>query len=511
MNAQPSALPEPHRPQWRSRWGFLLAAAGSAIGLGSIWRFAYVCYENGGGAFLIAYFVALATAGIPLMILEYGLGHQMRGSAPLSFAKVSPAWEWLGWWMVVFVMFGIVLYYAVVIAWCVCYLGFSVTQAWGADPNAFFFQQFLGVTAGPQALGDIQSPILLALVIVWAVNWLIVFFGVEHGIERANKLFMPLLVVLLLALIGWNMTLPGAMEGMRTFLRPDFSKLSQPKVWIDAYSQIFFTLSLGFGIMVAYASYLPRKADITQDAWITSLADTAVSIVAGLAVFGTLGYMASTTATPFERVVDHGIGLAFVAYPKAISLLPSFQSVFGVLFFLALTVAGIASAISILEAFTAAVTDKFQYPRKVVVTVLSVLGFVGGLLFTTGGGLAWLDIVDHFLSHYGLFIACGLQCVLVGWIFGANRLRQHVNSVSSTQVGRLLDVSIKYVVPGVLLYLLASDAWKDLHQPYGGYPWMALVLLGRDWLLATLIAALFIALRPWRGAARQPDRSAPSA
>jgi len=496
---QPTAgTGEPHRAQWKSQWGFLLAAVGSAIGLGSIWRFAYVCYENGGGAYLIPYLVALVSAGIPLMILEYGIGHQMRGSAPMSFARIRPQWEWLGWWMVMFVMFGIVLYYAVVIAWCLCYFWFSLNLAWGGDPNTFFFQQFLGMTAGPHAIGDIRSPILLALVVVWALNWLVVFFGIDRGIERANKIFMPLLIGLILALTAWNFTLPGAREGMLRFLRPDFSRLADPKVWIDAYSQIFFTLSLGFGIMIAYASYLPRKADITQSAWVTALVDTAVSLLAGLAVFGTLGYMADATGKPFEQVVQHGIGLAFVAYPQAISLLPSFRSLFGALFFLALAVAGIASSISILEAFSAAVIDKFRYPRKVVVTVLSVLGFLGGIVFATGGGLAWLDIVDHFLSHYGLFIACALQCVLVGWIYGARRLREHVNAVSRMRIGRLFDWSIRYLVPAMLMVLLVTDLLKDLREPYGRYPWLALVLIGRDWLLVTLLLALLLAGRAWR-------------
>lgn len=498
MTSTTAQTMEPHRAQWKTTRGFLLAAVGSAIGLGSIWRFAYVCYENGGGAYLIPYFVALVTAGVPLMILEYGIGHLMRGSAPMSFAKIDPHWEWLGWWTVIFVMFGIVLYYAVVIAWCVCYLWFSLNLSWGADPNTFFFQQFLGATAGPHVIGDIRSPILLGLVVVWALNWVIVFFGVEHGIEKANKVFMPALIILILAMVAWNLTLPGAREGMGRFLKPDFSRLGDPKVWIDAYSQIFFTLSLGFGIMVAYASYLPRKADIHRDAWITSLVDTAVSLVAGLAVFGTLGYMAAQTGKPLEHLVQHGIGLAFVAYPQAIMLLPSFQGLFGVLFFLTLTVAGIASSISILEAFCAAVMDKFHYPRRPVVTVLSVLGFLGGLVFATGGGLAWLDIVDHFLSHYGLFIACILQCVLVGWVFGAHRLREHVNSVSSWKIGRGFDASIKYVIPAALLVLFVSDLVKDIRQPYGGYPWTALLLIGRDWLLITLIAALFVAMRPWR-------------
>lgn len=495
-----TSLPkEPQRAQWNTRWGFLAAAIGSAVGLGSIWRFAYVVYENGGGAYLIPYFVALATAGVPLMILEYGIGHRMRGSAPLCFAKVSPRWEWLGWWTVLFVMFGINAYYAVVIAWCVCYFAFSFTLAWGNDPNGFFFQQFLGSTPGPQHLGGIRTPILLSLALVWVVNWVITFFGVEKGIEKANKIFMPLLFMLILILVGWTLTLPGATEeGIIRYLKPDFSRLWEAKVWIDAYSQIFFTLSLGFGIMITYASYLPRDSDINFNACVTSIVDTLVSLVAGLAIFGTLGYMSAQTGKPFEQVVSHGIGLAFVAYPQAISLLPSFPHLFGVLFFLTLTVAGIASSISILEAFNAAIMDKFHYPRKSVVTVLSILGFLGGIIFTTGGGLAWLDIVDHFLSHYGLFVACILQCIVLGWIFRLSDLREHVNRVSPIKVGRLFEISIKYLIPIVLTVLLMNDLVADVRRPYGGYPWIMLLLIGPGWLIGTWIAARFAARRPWR-------------
>jgi len=392
----------------------------------------------------------------------------------------------------------------VVIAWCVSYLWFSLNLAWGADPNAFFFKQYLGATEGPHVIGDVRSPILLALILVWAVNWLIVFFGVEQGIERANKIFMPLLLVLILILVGWTATLPGSREGITLYLKPDFSRLTDLKVWIDAYSQIFFTLSLGFGIMVAYASYLPPNADINLNAWLTSLVDTAVSIVAGLAVFGTLGYMAAQTGKPFQEIVQHGIGLAFVAYPQAIGLLPSLPQLFGALFFLTLTVAGIASSISILEAFSAALIDKFHYPRRAIVSVLSVLGFLGGIIFTTGGGLAWLDIVDHFLSHYGLFIAAILQCILIGWVYGASRLREHANAVSLFKVGWLFDFSIKYLIPVVLAVLLFNDLISDIRQPYGGYPWIALLLIGRDWLLLTLIIAFIMASRPWR---KPPSRS----
>ena len=502
MSREVPPVMEPHRAQWKTQLGFLFAAIGSAIGLGSIWRFAYVCYENGGSAYLIPYTVALVTAGIPLMILEYGIGHRMRGSAPMAFAKIHANWEWLGWWTVIFVMFGIVLYYAVVIAWCVSFLIYALTLAWGADPNAFFFQQYLGLTAGPQVLGDVRLPILGSLVVVWLISWVIVFFGVERGLERANKIFMPLLFFLTLALVIWTLTLPGSGEGVaRYLLRPDFSKLANPKVWVDAYAQTFFTLSLGFGIMIAYASYLPRKSDINGAAVITCVVDTVYSLVAGLAVFGTLGYMAHATGKPFEEVVQKSIGLAFVAYPQAISLLPTFGKLFGVLFFLALVVAGIASAISILEAFTAAVIDKFHYTRQAVVTAISIAGFLGSVIFTTGGGMFWLDIADHFLSEYGLFFACILQCVLVGWIFKAKRLRDYVNELSGWKVGRWWDWSICYLIPGVLLVLLVSNIVKEFTAPYyGGYPLLAIVLIGWNWLVVTLVAALFVAMRPWRKA-----------
>ncbi|HEX9780376.1 MAG TPA: sodium-dependent transporter [bacterium] len=497
MNAHATDM-EPHRAQWKTQAGFLLAAVGSAVGLGNIWRFSYVSYENGGGAFLIPYCVALLTAGIPLMILEFGLGHRMRGSAPMSFAKLNPHWEWLGWWMVTFVMFGIALFYSVIVAWCVNYLVFAADLAWGTDPNAFFFQEFLGASGGPQAIGDVQSPILLALLVVWVINWLVVFFGVQHGIEQANKVFMPLLIVLMAVLVVWTMTLPGAGDGLARYLKPDFSRLWEPLVWRAAYAQVFFSLSLGFGIMIAYASYLPRKSNISVNAAITCLADTSFAIFAGLAVFGTLGYMANQTGVPFEQVVTKGLGLAFVAYPQAISLLPSFARLFGVLFFFALIVAGVSSLVSILEAFTSSVIDKFHYPRRIVVTVLSVLGLLGGACFTTGAGLYWIDIVDHALSEYGLFLACVLQALFVGWGFRISRIREHVNGVSSWRIGRWWDWCIRFVLPAVLLWLLIGGIVQEVREPYGGYPWLALVLLGRDWLLVTLIVALFVAARPWR-------------
>src|SRR3989338_3196903 len=284
---------EPHhpRPQWRSRTGFILAALGSAVGLGNIWRFSYLCYKNGGGAFLVPYVIALFAVGIPLMILELGIGHKMRGSSPMSLAKVDRHWEWVGWWAVVCAMYGIMLYYAVIISWCLSYVFFSFNLSWGSDPNDFFFNKFLQVSSGPLDFGDIRSSIIFALIGVWVLSWLIVFFGVQKGVERANKIFMPLLFLLIAILVVWSVNLEGAAKGLAVYLKPDFSLLTSPQIWIDAFSQIFFTLSLAFGIMIAYASYLPRKADLIKDAVVISVGDCLFSFIAGFAVFGTLGYM----------------------------------------------------------------------------------------------------------------------------------------------------------------------------------------------------------------------------
>ncbi len=485
------------REQWKSQSGFLLAAVGSAIGLGNIWRFSYMAYDNGGGAFLIPYLVALLTAGIPLLILEFGVGHERIGSAPLAYAKIKKNWEWLGWWAVTFVMFGVVLYYIVVIAWCLNFFVLSFNLGWGNDPNSFFFKDFLSVSKGPFEIGQIRAPIFAALAIIWFLNWLICYRGVQRGIELASKIFMPLLFFLTAVLVFWSLTLDGAMEGMRAYLTPDFSKLSSPKVWIDAYSQIFFTLSLGFGIMIAYASYLPEKSNISRNAILTGLINSGYSLFAGVAVFSVLGFMATSYGKPVSEVVSQSIGLAFVAYPKALSLIPG-GNLFGAIFFFCLVVAGLSSSISIIEAFTSAMVDKFGVRRKPFITVVSILGLLGSTVFTTQAGLLWLDIVDHFLTHYGLVLVGILECILVGWLFGSRVLRNHINEISSIKLGIWWEMLIKYFIPIVLGIILVGDLCKELSKPYGGYSWTALILIGWDWVLLTLIVAFIIAARSWK-------------
>ncbi|MHC4356645.1 MAG: sodium-dependent transporter, partial [Planctomycetota bacterium] len=290
------------RSKWGTNLGFLLAAIGSAIGLGNIWRFPYVAYENGGGAFLIPYFVALFTAGIPILMLEFALGHHKEASAPKAFRHIDAKWEWLGWWAVLFVMFGIQLYYIVIIGWCGNYMLFSLTQAWGDDPNLFFFTKFLQVPFDQAAdapdvtkvwaIAGLRWPIAIAVSVIWLINWAIAYGGVQRGIERAAKVLMPMLFVITLVIIGWALTLEGAGKGISHYVTPKWDKIADLNVWIAAYGQIFFSLSLGFGIMIAYSSYLSRDANIFKNSLIVGFSNSTYEVLAGFGVFSILGYMA---------------------------------------------------------------------------------------------------------------------------------------------------------------------------------------------------------------------------
>ena len=498
-----------NRSSWKTNLGFLLASIGSAIGLGNIWRFSYMAHQYGGGAFLVPYLVALVVAGIPIMILEYGVGHHEKASSPLSFVRINRRFECLGWWMPVVAMFGIMLYYSVVIGWCVNYLVYSFSLAWGPDTQTFFFSNFLQLTDSAGILGGIRLPILFTTMLVWLVCWFICFRDIHHGIEKASLIFMPVLFLLTIVIVGWTVSLDGASEAIfGQYLHADWQKINlfatDPQVrsaagnvWAAAFGQIFFTLSLGFGIMITYASYLPEKSDISKNAFITCIVNCLYSLVAGFAVFGIVGFMAKSQGVGFEEAIKGGPQLAFVVYPKAISLLPGFNVLFGIIFFSMLVIAGLTSGVSLIEAFTCSITDKFDWPRRTVATWVCVIGFLGSIIFTTKGGLYVLDIADHFITNYALVLGGLLECIVVGWILKATVLRNHINRFG-LGIHRTWSFFIKYTTPAVLIYLLYLSSTGDLSKNYGGYASIPLLLYGIGWLLLCLAAALVLTFFRWK-------------
>jgi NSS family neurotransmitter:Na+ symporter len=482
------------RDRWDSRAGFVLAAVGSAVGLGNVWRFPYICYKNGGGAFLIPYFVALLTAGIPLLILEYALGHRMQAGAPKSFENVSKKSGFIGWWAV-FAGFGIVTYYAVIMAWCFGYLIHALSVAWGADAEHFFINTFLQRSSGPGVLGSIRWPVLAGL----AATWISILLIIHKGVKSVGKVVLvtvPLPVLLLIIMVIRGVTLPGAAEGLRYYLTPNFEALTDPNVWLAAYGQIFFTLTIGFGVMVAYASYLPKKSDIANNAFITGLVNCGTSFLAGFAVFSTLGYLANVTGKGVEDVVSSGLSLAFITYPTMIRLLPFAAPIFGIIFFLMLLTLGIDSAFSLVEAAVAAGQDRWKISRKAINLFTCGLAFLAGLIFCTKAGLFWLDIVDHFINNFGLVLIGLFECLAIGYVFGAKKMRDYINSVSEIRLGPWWDWLIKVIVPIILVITVIMSTVNLLRVPYGNYPQWALVIGG--WGVALLILALaLLANRRW--------------
>lgn len=486
-----------NRSQWGNRTGFILAAVGSAVGLGNIWRYSYVAFKNGGGAFLIPYFVALLTAGIPLVMLEFALGHKMRGSAPLSFKKINDRFEWVGW-LSIMVTFIVTVYYVVIIGWCLNYIFFSANQSWGQDAGAFFFNNFLHITEGVDVVGGIIPAAAIAIAIIWAINFIIVYFGIKNGIEKAGKIIMPILAICTIVIVIRALTLPGAIIGVNQYLAPDFSKLLNHEVWLAAYGQIFYDLSIAFGILIAYSSYLPKKSDIANSAFIMSFANCGFSFLIGMGVFGVLGFMSQASGKPFDEIVKAGISLAFVAFPSAIAQMPFGAKLFGIAFFVCLVVAGLSSSISLIEAVVSSIIDKFNVSRKKAVIFVCGTGFLGSLLFTGGNGLYVLDIIDAFINNYGLIAAGLLEAIILGWVYKAENLREHINEVSDFKIGKWWDICIKYLIPAILLTITSLNIYKDLTKPYEGYPIKALLLLGVGSIIVSFVGAFALKSFRWQ-------------
>ncbi|WP_182524167.1 sodium-dependent transporter [Nocardioides dongkuii] len=477
---------EARRGAFSSRRVFILAAIGSAVGLGNIWRFPYVAYENGGGAFVIPYLIALLTAGLPFLFVDYALGHKHRGSAPLSFARESPRTEVLGWWQVA-ICFVIAVYYAAIIGWALRYTFFSVDKAWGSDPGGFFSGDFLQ-TSAPGVTADVVVGVLVPLLIVWAAVLLIMGLGVQKGIGATSVVFIPLLVLAFGFLVVRSLFLPGAADGLDALFTPDWGALTDASVWAAAFGQIFFSLSIGFGIMITYASYVGRRTDMTGSGLVVGFANSGFELLAGIGVFAALGFMAQANGTAVDEVVQSGIGLAFVAFPAIISEAAG-GSVIGVLFFGSLVIAGLTSLVSVLEVVVSAVRDKFDLQRVTAVLVVGVPATaLSVVLFSTTSGLHVLDIVDFFINRFGILFVAVVAMVVLAWgVRALPGLATHLNHHGSIRLSRGWIVLVSVVAPLALGFVLLRDFLDTLEKPYGDYPAWMLNVFG--WGSAALVLA----------------------
>ncbi|WP_434810233.1 sodium-dependent transporter [Microbacterium sp. bgisy189] len=508
--SQTNAAPPQAREQWTGQVGFILSAIGSAVGLGNIWRFPGVAYENGGGAFLIPYLVALLTAGIPILFLDYAIGHRFRGSAPTAFRRLGgPRGRWLeslGWFQVA-IAFVIGLYYTAVIAWALSFFVFSFDLRWGDDPEAFFLKDYLQVSDPGLSMTFVPS-VLIPLALVWIATIIVLALGVAKGLQRVNVIALPVLLIAFVALVVRALFLDGAADGLNALFTPDFSALADPNVWIAAYSQIFFSLSIAFGIMVTYASYRKRRSNLTTPGLVVAFSNSSFEILAGIGVFATLGFFA------FEQGVEvselDGIAgpiLSFVTFPAIVSEMPG-GTIFGVLFFGALALAGFTSLVSVLQVVSAAVQEKFGLtPRSAALiigggsAVLSILGF------STTTGLITLDTVDQWANNIGIVASAILVTILVIWVFRrGEELRSHLNRLSTFRVGRVWVLLLAVVAPIVLGYMLIQRIITLVVDGYEGYPADYLLYFGWGTVVFLVIAAAVMTFLPWR---RKPDDFTP--
>ena len=466
------------RENWSSRTGFILAAVGSAVGLGNIWRFPYVAYDNGGGAFMVPYLIALLTAGIPLLFLDYLIGHKYRAAAPRAYKKFSPSGQFVGWWQTL-VSFVIAIYYAAVIVWAGSYMLFSFGQKWGEDTTTFFVTDFVKHTG---ELTSVFVPqMFIGLVIVWAIAILIMFGGIRKGVELANKICLPLLIVLFGIMVFKAVTLPGAVVGINAFFEPNWVKMQDPNVWLAAYGHVFFSLSVGFGIMVTYASYLKKNTNLTGAGLVVGFANSSFELIAGIGIFAAIGFMAMSTGQDVAEVASGGVGLAFFVFPKIISTMGASGDFVGFLFFGSLVIAGISSLISILEVPISAFQDKFDWSRKKAVAMIcGVCALISIGAFSTGSSLVLVDVIDHFANNIGIVAGGLMSIVLVTW-FNRNKipgLLAHINSISSLKLGGAWIFMLTVITPAVLTIALGLKFIDLVKTPYEGYSSTILLLFG---------------------------------
>lgn len=457
---------------WSSKWVFILAAIGAAAGLGNLWRFPYMVYENGGGAFLFAYLLILLAMGIPLVIMEVALGQRSKSDVVETFAKIGKGFGRFIGWLIVMVVITLVGYYGAIIAWGFDFLIQSPSLGWGNDAQQFFHKNILQLTEGPETWGGFSKPVIYGLLATYIAVYFSIFKGLK-SLGNVVKWTVPLPFILLFILLLNTLTLDGAKQGFAYFLIPDWSQLGNLDLWKDAVSQAFFSMNIGLGATIMYASYNKSKERIVQSGLLVALGDSLVSLVAGFAMFGTLGWMAHSQGVAIADVVQSGPTLAFVTFPTALAQLPFSPGFFATIFFLSILTLAIDSMFALVELVVSNIKGQFKKLKKVsqsnMTAVICLLLFLWSLAFAGGNGLYRLDITDHYLFAHVFYWGLIGQTLLIGWCLPIEKLREYINSTSTFKMGFYFDWLIKYVAPLIFIYLYASSLPGELNKNYGDY------------------------------------------
>jgi len=430
------------RDSFGSKFGIIAAAAGSAVGLGNIWKFPYVAGQNGGGAFLVVYLLFIIAIGVPVMLSEFSIGRKAQRNAIGSFKKLAPGTPWyLVGVMGVAAAFLILSFYSAVAGWTLEYISKSVVNAFAGKNETELVNMFGNFISGT------WMPLFWQMVFMGLTAW-IVAAGVKKGIEKYTKVLMPLLVLMIIILCIRSLTLPGASEGLAFLFKPDFSKLTADAV-LSALGQAFFSLSLGMGTLITYGSYIGKNDNLSSTAVQVSAADTIIAIMAGIAIFPAV----------FAFGIDpgEGPGLVFITLPNIFQQMPG-GYFFAIIFFVLLAVAALTSSISVLEVVVAYFVEELNLTRRratIFATVMiSILGVFCTLSFGITSevrifGLVFFDLMDYTASNLLLPLGGFFIVMFVGWYLGSGPSRRELSNEGALKLAYfpVFMFLVKFVAP----------------------------------------------------------------
>ena len=478
--------------EWSSNLSFILAMIGSAVGLGNIWRYPYVLYSNGGGAFYIPYLTAILVLAIPFLILEYGVGYNFRSSFAKGITNINPEFQFFGWFLPV-VIFIMTIYYSTIIGWDGIYIILSFFKGWGSNPNAFLTNNVLHASSN---LGDVTTfvPLVgISMLVCWFIVWSISHKKVSSGLSNVSKVVIPLLFAIMIFIVGFSLTLPGANLGLNELFKPDWSLLSNFSIWMAAFGQIFFSLSLGMGAAFTFASYTKSDIDLISSSLYVIAANSIFENFAALGVFSVLGYMSLQSGVPVSEIVSQGTGLIFVVYPTVFNILGPLALIIAPLFFFTVYISGITSMLSSFEVFSSSVQNKFHLSRKKAVTILCIIGAIISMVFATAPGEFLVTVADEFVNNISLVISVFIECLIFSWIFNMKKIISFFNDQSKfLKIGNWWVVTVRYIISVLLIVIWIGG----IHEIITTETTEHLILLMLLSIFSLLMAFIFTKLPP---------------
>lgn len=449
---------------WKSQAGFIWSLIGSAVGFANILSFSAQVYKNGGGAFLIPYCMALFMLGVPLLILEGIIGYRMKSPLVAAYGSVlGRAGKTLGW-LAVIACLSIGGFYIVLTGYSVAYTYFSAINAIPEDSKGFFINTFLKSTSGLSDFGQFSFPIALSTLAVVASTWFVMARNVKDGIERICSIFMPLLVLIMTIFAIIVAFLPGGMDGWVYYLRPDFSKLADPNLWRDIFGQLFFSLSLGLGIVVGYSRHTGQSINIPKAMMCVALGDLAVSVIAGAAIFGCLAHVSYTQQIPFESILtsDSTFEIGFIVFPQIFKFFgPVLGQLIGVVFFFCIFIAGITGVFSIVESIAGNIEVEFKATRKRAVSVTIMAMSLVAMLFCMGNASHLIDALVPMVMGTNMLIG-GLALILV-FQYACPVIKNDPVFMSGKRL-RPFTLCLRYLAPVILGIILIGNLSQEFQS-----------------------------------------------